>query len=124
MINWIKEILGITKLETDNLIITEKHNEAIGLLEKSKLELRRVNKLLQDTIALEQRLQLGVDVHCNKHEKSWAVVVIEGKPNYVKFIDLNRGDAQEIRSILRRFSKGRFTVDSFPMIDPDYFIQF
>jgi hypothetical protein len=85
---------------------------------------KKANHILTETIALEKRLQLGVDFH--PRGGSWAVVCVEGKPEYVKFIDLSKRDAEEIRHILRSFAERsgkRFIVDGVPNLPKDFFIR-
>lgn len=62
-------------------------------------------KLLYQSIT-----DVGVDVDYNRH--SWAVVCIEGRPEYVKFVDLTGAEAIDIKSFLNRFNKKKVIVDS------------
>lgn len=62
-------------------------------------------KLLYQSIT-----NVGVDVDSNGH--SWAVVCIEGKPEYVNFVDLTGAEARYIKSFINRFNKKKVIVDS------------
>lgn len=70
-------------------------------------ELRDQDRRLQ---LLEQLVQVGVDVHPSRNG-SWAVVCLQGKQDYVSFIDLGHADIHEIQSFIRRFSRDRRAVD-------------
>ena len=62
-------------------------------------------KLLYQSIT-----NVGVDVDYNKH--SWAVICIEGKSEYVKFVDLTGAEARNIKSFVNQFGKKKAVVDS------------
>ncbi|MEE0441180.1 MAG: hypothetical protein UDG84_02080 [Thomasclavelia sp.] len=62
-------------------------------------------KLLYQSIT-----NVGVDVDYNKH--SWAVICIEGKSEYVKFVDLTGAEARDIKSFVNQFGKKKAVVDS------------
>ena len=62
-------------------------------------------KLLYQSIT-----NVGVDVDYNKH--SWAVICIDGKPEYVNFVDLTGAEARDIKSFINRFNKKKVMVDS------------
>ena len=55
-------------------------------------------KLLYQSIT-----NVGVDVDYNRH--SWAVICIDGRPEYVKFVDLTGAEARDIKSFVNQFSK-------------------
>ena len=53
----------------------------------------------------------GVDV--DYHSKnSWAVICIDGHPEYIKFVDLKGSEVRDIENFLRRFEKSNVVVDS------------
>jgi hypothetical protein len=56
-------------------------------------------------------VDVGVDVH-RQNEYSWAVICIDGKPDYVKFIPLNRQDARSVMEFLKTFEYSKHTIDS------------
>lgn len=74
--------------------------------EDSQKELEECRKLLN------QICDVGVDVGFRGEEHSWAVVCIAGRPEYVKFIPLNRGDARQVMDFLKRFQYSRHVIDS------------
>lgn len=62
-------------------------------------------KLLYQSIT-----NVGVDVDYNRH--SWAVICIDGRPEYVKFVDLTGAEARDIKSFVNQFGKKKAVVDS------------
>lgn len=62
-------------------------------------------KLLYQSIT-----NVGVDVDYNRY--SWAVICIDGRPEYVKFVDLTGAEAQDIKSFVNQFGKKKAVVDS------------
>ena len=61
-------------------------------------------KLLYQSIT-----NVGVDVD-NRY--SWAVICIDGRPEYVKFVDLTGAEARDIKSFVNQFDKKKAVVDS------------
>lgn len=61
---------------------------------------------------VENIVHIGTDVYQPDRGHSWAVVCIEGKMNFVKFIDLNRKDARDIFYFLKHFESGRHCIDA------------
>ena len=60
-----------------------------------------------------QITDVAVDVglfHDSEH--SWAVVCVEGRPEYVKFIPLSGADARTVMNFLRQFQYSQPIVDS------------
>ncbi len=80
--------------------------EAKRNCEDSQRELDECRKLLN------QICDVGVDVGFRGEEHSWAVVCIAGRPEYVKFIPLNRGDARQVMDFLKRFRYSKHVIDS------------
>lgn len=74
--------------------------------EDSQKELEECRKLLN------QICDVGVDVGIRGEEHSWAVVCVAGRPEYVKFVPLNRGDARQVMDFLKRFQYSRHVIDS------------
>lgn len=80
--------------------------EAKKNCEDSKRELEECRKLLN------QICDVGVDVGIRGEKHSWAVVCIAGRPEYVKFIPFNRGDARQVIDFLKRFQYSKQVIDS------------
>lgn len=55
---------------------------------------------------------VGVDVGFHSEDHSWAVVCIQGRPEYVKFIPLEHRDAVDILRFLKQFEYSNRVVDS------------
>lgn len=80
--------------------------EAKKNYEDSQRELEECRKLLN------QICDVGVDVGFRGEEHSWAVVCVAGRPEYVKFIPLNRGDERQVMDFLKRFQYSKNVIDS------------
>ena len=61
---------------------------------------------------LTQFVDVGVDVCYGGNEHSWAVVCIAGKPEYVKFMPLNRDSARDVLKFLKQFEYSNRIIDS------------
>lgn len=59
-----------------------------------------------------QITDVAVDVGFHDSERSWAVVCIAGRPEYVKFIPLSGADARTVMNFLRQFQYSQPIVDS------------
>jgi len=55
-------------------------------------------------------LDVGVDVGFKS--PSWAVICIKGKPETVRFMQLDNNDAQALRQFLKRFENSNVIFDS------------
>lgn len=94
--NWIKTADRMYSLSA----------EAKKYCEDSQREFEECRKLLN------QICDVGVDVGFRGEEHSWAVVCVAGKPEYVKFVPLNRGDAQQVMDFLKKFQYSKHVIDS------------
>lgn len=74
--------------------------------EESQKELVECRKLLN------QICDGGVDVGFRGEEHSWAVICVAGRPEYVKFIPLNHGDARQVIDFLKQFQYSNNVIDS------------
>lgn len=62
-------------------------------------------------------LDVGVDVHTLPKYNSWAVVCLQGKTDYVKFINLGDADIKEISKFLSGFGRqNRHAIDAEPFL--------
>lgn len=90
----------------------EVFKEDIDSIKSMKLQckntLNEVNKIKS---LYQQITNVGVDVDYYG-KNSWAVICIDGHPEYVKFIDLKESEARDIRNFLRGFEKSNVVVDS------------
>lgn len=60
---------------------------------------------------INKTYSIGVDID-NRDHRNWAVLCIEGKPNYVKFVDLSRSDVREVQRFLKQFEGSGRMVDA------------
>lgn len=60
------------------------------------------------------KMEISIDVHQDplRYSKSWAVISIQGKRDYIKFINLGDSDLREIQRILNHFEKSK--IDATP----------
>lgn len=80
--------------------------DAKKICDESQKELVECKKLLN------QICDVGVDVGFRGEEHSWAVVCVAGRPEYVKFLPLNRGDARRVMDFLKKFQYSKHVIDS------------
>lgn len=138
--NWLKkkirDWLGITQLQSEYNLLDKKYDKLYEeyralsethavLLDKytslnrgvetltfqnSRLESR--NKELSERIEfILKNFKIAVD-HYPRGNESWAVVCVEGKPEYVRLINLSRADVREIAYYLKQFDRDSRIVDS------------
>ena len=101
--NWIREEVFKEELEDFRFMKLQCMNASAH----SDRALHEVDemKLLYQSIT-----NVGVDVDHNRH--SWAVICIDGRPEYVNFVDLTGAEARDIKSFINRFNKKKVMVDS------------
>jgi protease II len=114
MKNWIKKklisFLGIDLLERD---MKQENNKLKSELNK----LKSLNeKIIEENNFLIKQFNISADInHYENH--SWAVISIQGKPEYVKFINLSDQDMRSIHMFLKQFERTNRTIDSpFPFL--------
>lgn len=104
-------------LELENIKSTIKENYRIsikntGILEDRICRISDKTNLNQSQIHnINELFSVAADVGYQDH-KNWAVICIEGKPNFVKFVDLTRGDVKGVQNFLRQFECSRRVVDA------------
>ena len=100
------------KCKMKNWLREEVFKEDIDSIKSMKLQckntLNEVNKMKS---LYQQITNVGVDVDYYG-KNSWAVICIDGHPEYVKFVDLKESEARDIKNFLRRFEKSNVVVDS------------
>ncbi|MCY9273458.1 hypothetical protein MOF24_17385 [Bacillus inaquosorum] len=109
MKSWIKSkvtsFLGIDSLEQKLL----EENKQL----KFKLEnLESLNqKIIEENNSIMKQFNISADInHYENH--SWAVISIQGKPEYVKFVNLSNQDMRSVHSFLKQFERTNRTIDS------------
>ncbi|UGO50749.1 hypothetical protein PQE68_gp158 [Bacillus phage vB_BanS_Sophrita] len=124
--NWltkkVRDWLGITKLKSEYDLLYKTHKK---LLEEYNTLNRKYSTIVantESTISINKGLRernefilknfkIAVD-HYPRGNESWAVVCIEGKPEYVRLINLSRADVREIAYYLKQFDRDSRIVDS------------
>jgi hypothetical protein len=124
---WLKE-------KIKQWLIKEVLKEEIQKLNQAQACYNRASCLCEESLENNREMQkmfneitdVAVDVNMGRNEHSWAVVCIAGKPEYVKFIPLNRNDARSVIDFLNQFQYSKHIVDSpikFRHMLNDYFLK-
>lgn len=124
---WLKE-------KIKQWLIKEVLKEEIHKLNQAQACYNRASCLCEESLENNREMQkmfneitdVAVDVNMGRNEHSWAVVCIAGKPEYVKFIPLNRNDARSVIDFLNQFQYSKHIVDSpirFRHMLNDYFLK-
>lgn len=103
MKNWIKQkltsLLGIDLLKQENANL--------------RSELSRLNslneKIIEENIFLIKQFNISADIYENH---SWALISIQGRPEYVRFVNLSNKDIRELHYYLKQFERTNRTIDS------------
>lgn len=103
----IKKWLGIKKLENENQVLINKYSSLSHLYRELKIENSEISK---DNKNLMSLLDLGTDIHFK--ERSWAVVCLHGKHDYINFMELPESNIGEIKSFLRQFKRSNNVIDA------------
>jgi len=61
-------------------------------------------------LRFEEIIDVGADVH--ERSDSWAVVCIDGKQSYVKFVRLEKSNIREISDFLKRYERSNKVIDT------------
>lgn len=80
--------------------------DAENQLHSAEKEIEECRKLIT------QLVDIGVDVESYTEEHSWAVICIEGHPEYVKFLPLTHNNARDVLNFLKQFQYSRKVIDS------------
>lgn len=109
MKKWIKSKLT-SFLEID--YIENKLTEENRRLNDKMKNLERLNqKLSEENNFIMKQFNISADIrHYENH--SWAVISIQGKPEYVKFVHLSTKDMHSLYSFLKQFERCNRTIDT------------
>jgi hypothetical protein len=114
-INIMKKIIKklfrwIFEEEIQNFQNKQKQIEGLKVTyQYQKKQIDNIISQLKNTIG---NIDVSVDVHESPYSESWAVISIQGKPDYVKFLNLGHSDLMEIKRFLRKFD--RCKIDATP----------
>lgn len=108
MKKWLKKLLGINELEEKYDKLLKRYN----ILAEEVVTLESLNKkVIEENNFILKQFNISADIYT--HEPiSWAVISIQGKPEYVRFISLSHRDMREIHSFLKMFERTNRTIDS------------
>lgn len=107
--NKLTKFLGIDDLVQSNTALHNKFNYNNRLLES--LEYNNKEIISKNEYILSQ-FNLAADINPKGYDHSWAIISIQGKPEYVKFVNLSNRDMREVHSFLKRFEGTNRTIDS------------
>ncbi|UUV46246.1 hypothetical protein [Bacillus phage vB_BanS-Thrax2] len=109
----LKEIHEILS-ETHSVLLDnyKKLNQGVDTLidQNNRIESRN-RELSQRNEFILKNFQIAVD-HNPYENQSWAVVCINGQPQYVNFLTLRNHEAQHIMHYLKHYDKGSVVIDS------------
>jgi hypothetical protein len=114
--SWLKSKL-ITFLEIDKLtnIVDENNEIQIQNYRVLKDNLNRIETLNKRVVErnniLMKEFNISADINPYSN-RSWAVISINGKPDYIRFINLANKDMHTIHRFLKQFEANNVTVDS------------
>jgi len=108
MIKFLKKILGIDKLES---IIYQLEKDIISKERANQLEVS-LKRSLNDVENIKSLFDVGLDIGMNDYHNNWAVICCNGRPEYVRFIDLKGKDIIELKRFVSRFDSSKVHIDS------------
>ena len=106
--NWLfkDELLALNDAISKYEQACDEHKKANVAAKIAKADLDAAQKLI------EQLMDVGVDVGFKSDEHSWAVICIQGHPEYVKFMPLAHQDVYHVMQFLKQFQYSNRVVDS------------
>lgn len=107
------EVSRISGLSNQN---KDKINSVRRSTNSMRSQLDDTSKAMSDVYkTVESVVSLGADIQPNSHhDRSWAVICVEGKMNIVKFLPLDHRDARDMLQYLRRFKTSKSVIDTPP----------
>ncbi|AZU98881.1 hypothetical protein pW2_43 [Bacillus phage pW2] len=106
--NW----LGIQEAEAYFCREIDDLERKYNLLIDDNLKLENENRALRERNEfILKNFRIAVD-HNPYENQSWAVVCVDGKPDYVKFVSLTNRETREVMEYLSRFDRGSRIWDS------------
>lgn len=104
MFKWLKN--KIFKNELDRL-----KNAEEKLKEATAESLKLISEASKLRATITKLINIGVDIS-RPPDKSWAVVCIGGKPEYVDFREFSRGEIIHVINFLKQFKGSNKIIDS------------
>ena len=90
-------------------------DQEISSLQRDNKALYTLARKQKETLRfLQKEFKIGLDIHHeNKgRDRSWAVVCLRGRPEQIRFIDLENGYEVEISRFLMNFEHSQKIIDS------------
>ncbi len=113
MLKWIKRKLQ-SFLGVEDLI--QEVNSLERLVGSLNSEINKLyslnNKVIQENNAIMKQFNVSADIYQRGDRNSWAVISIQGKPEYIRFVNMSNKDMHEIHSFLKQFERTNMTIDS------------
>ncbi|WP_079709796.1 hypothetical protein [Paraliobacillus ryukyuensis] len=116
IIEWFKlkiqKHIGITELKEKRQDDIVRNEQKFSTLFSRLNQLQDQNqKIIEENNILMKQFNISADInHYENH--SWAIISIQGKPEYVKFIDLSNQDMRSVHSFLKQFERTNRSIDS------------
>ena len=119
----LKKWLGIEKLRLEHDSLKKELKSSIQnqkvlseQIQKDKYEyVKEFSDLFDKYKIFAELLDVGFDINSPRDKnKSWAVVCIEGKNDFVNFYNLSNSTAREIRRVLKSFESSGCIADIPP----------
>lgn len=104
----MKRLKGIIK----RWLFSEELEQQEFELDQARNRYKDMEKRIKNVLGI---IEIATDVHEVRPE-SWAVICIDRKPSYVKFIDLSSRDIREIQIFLKQFDYSKRIVDASPFL--------
>lgn len=120
MLNWlrfkIQNFLGVTDLYKKYKSLEDRFNRLEIKFNNIQTTLNNAVSTNKDVLNKNEYIMsyfnLSADIYPSQRGESWAVISIQGKPEYVKFVNLSNSDMREINAFLRRFERTNRTIDT------------
>ena len=107
------ELLEINKLNEKHNILQNDFLDAKNRLKEAQYAYREAYKLSEDAQKLVNSIvDVGTDIGFRSDDHSWAVICIQGKTDYVKFMPLQHKDARDVAEFLKNFKYSNRCTDS------------
>lgn len=108
MKKWLRKVLGVNDLEGKQIELQKS-------IEELSREISSVKELNQKVISqndfILSQFNISADIYPRENH-SWAVISIQGKPEYVKFVNLSNRDMRSVHEYLKQFERTNRTIDS------------
>lgn len=104
-------------LEIDELSETvDENNDRLSrsyrALQDKYIKMERLNeRVVERNNIIMKEFNISADIY-PRENRSWAVISINGKPEYVRFVNLSNRDMREVSHFLKQFEATNVTVDS------------